>query len=216
VPQLTGRLGFGALTLVAFASAALAQDRTGCLHPDLSFQQFLAHFKVRQGFPDQPRKSSSPIQRARTGQLRFRKIPLDERIEGPSKRTRCPKPCRDKHRGSRDGRVRRQATGWAPRRDLGTIQLPFGSFQPQVPFRQAARMLVSHEHDVVRGLKFVPPPHEKTRRLGRRALISCRQKRNRFWRSRYIRGKSPDRLASHGAEVFRAGLAAHAVDLRFE
>ena len=28
--------------------------------------------------------------------------------------------------------------------------------------------------------------------------------------------KSPDRLASHGAKVFRAGLAAHAVELRFE
>src|SRR5882757_8340629 len=26
----------------------------------------------------------------------------------------------------------------------------------------------------------------------------------------------PNRLASHGAKVFRAGLAAHAVDLRFE
>jgi hypothetical protein len=50
VPQLTGRLGFGALTLVAFASAALAQDRTGCLHPDLSFQRFLAHFRSDRDF----------------------------------------------------------------------------------------------------------------------------------------------------------------------
>jgi hypothetical protein len=50
VPHLTGRLGFGALTLVAFASASLAQDRTGCLDPDLSFQQFLVHFRSDRDF----------------------------------------------------------------------------------------------------------------------------------------------------------------------
>jgi hypothetical protein len=50
VPHSTGRLGFGALTLVAFASAGLAQDRTGCLHPDLGFRQFLVYFRSGRDF----------------------------------------------------------------------------------------------------------------------------------------------------------------------
>src|ERR1700682_6118529 len=41
-------------------------------------------------------------------------------------------------------------------------------------------------------------------------------KRGRCQGSRYIRGQSLDRPASHGAEVFRAGLATLAIDLRFE
>jgi hypothetical protein len=50
VPHLTGRSGFGALTLVALASTALAQDHTGCLRPDLSFREFLAHFRSDRNF----------------------------------------------------------------------------------------------------------------------------------------------------------------------
>jgi len=50
VPHLTGRSGFGALALVAVASTTLAQDRTGCLHPDLSFREFLAHFRSDRNF----------------------------------------------------------------------------------------------------------------------------------------------------------------------
>jgi hypothetical protein len=50
VSHLTGKSGFGALILVALASAALAQDRTGCLHPDLSFREFLAHFRSDSNF----------------------------------------------------------------------------------------------------------------------------------------------------------------------
>lgn len=48
--HLTGRLGFGVLTLVAFASAGVAQDRASCRHSDLSFQQFLVRFRSDRDF----------------------------------------------------------------------------------------------------------------------------------------------------------------------
>ena len=160
----------------------------------LEFSGVSGALQVRQEIPNQPRKPSSPIQRTRTGQLQFGKIAFDDRIEGPSKRTDGPGPCRDKHRRSRDGHLRRQATGGRSRRDPGAIQLPFGSFQQHLPLRQAARMLVSRRHDVTGRLK-VAASHEKARRQKPAGLNLVAVPRANgalsIWRSRYIRGSIP-------------------------